>query len=67
MTQYTYFNWLNIITGEGVMEARIYEQYVGLRGQLRVGLVDLQGRVHHFDAEDMHILGIATQVQVLDS
>lgn len=28
---------------------RVYERYIGLRGQERVGLVDVQGRVWHYD------------------
>lgn len=32
---------------------RVYERYVGLHGQERVGLVDEVGRVHHFDVADL--------------
>lgn len=31
---------------------KIYESYIGLRGQQRVGLVDSVGRVHHYDLEE---------------
>lgn len=37
-------------TPAGVIEARVYEVYTGLRGQQRIGLVDRQGRVWHYDA-----------------
>jgi hypothetical protein len=33
--------------------ARIYESYLGLRGQARVGLVDSMGRVYHFNLSDI--------------
>ena len=33
----------------------IYEIYVGLRGQLRVGLVDHLGRVYHYDASELSL------------
>ena len=32
---------------------RVYERYVGLRGQERVGLVDEQGRVWHYDSAEV--------------
>lgn len=44
-------------TPDGVLTAYIYEYYLGLKGQARVGLVDTQGRVHHYDRdeiEDLH-------------
>lgn len=36
-------------TPTGELVARVYEEYLGLRGQRRVGLVDCQGRVFHYD------------------
>lgn len=35
--------------------ADVYEVYVGLHGQLRVGLVAAMGRVHHHDADDLRL------------
>jgi hypothetical protein len=40
-------------TPHGTVEARVYEAYIGLRGQVRVGLVDYQGRVWHYDASEL--------------
>jgi len=40
-------------TPEGIITARIYERYEGLYHQMRVGLVDEQGRVHHYDTTDI--------------
>lgn len=59
----TFFNWFNIETGEG-LRARIYEQYTGLRGQARIGLVDAQGRVHHFDVGEVQVIGTSRQIQI---
>lgn len=33
--------------------AEVYEEYVGLSGQARVGLVDSMGRVYHYDLSDI--------------
>ena len=49
--------WFNLETGETIL-ASVYEEYIGLRGQQRIGLVDDCGRVHHFDRRDMTIIGI---------
>lgn len=35
--------------------ADVYEVYVGLRGQLRVGLVGRMGRVQHHDADELRL------------
>lgn len=35
--------------------ADVYEVYVGLRGQLRVGLVGHMGRVFHYDAAELRL------------
>jgi hypothetical protein len=40
-------------TPHGLLEARVYEAYIGLRGQQRVGLVGHQGRVWHYDADEL--------------
>lgn len=45
------------VTPDGDLDARIYEIYVGLRGQWRLGLVDAEGRVHHYDADEVVIWG----------
>lgn len=37
------------MTPDGPLEAAEYERYIGLRGQVRVGLVDRMGRVFHYD------------------
>jgi hypothetical protein len=41
-------------TPDGPLTAMIYEEYLGLRGQQRLGLVDSQGRVYHYDADLVH-------------
>jgi hypothetical protein len=48
-------DWL---TPHGPICARIYESYIGLRGQPRYGLVDRQGRVHHYDRADLFITNL---------
>lgn len=58
-----YLNWININTGEG-FKARVYEQYTGLRGQSRIGLVDEQGRVHHFDLGEVQVMTVSRPIQV---
>lgn len=45
--------WRHWWTPNGRMWCRMYEMYRGIRGQIRIGLVDEQGRVHHFDASLM--------------
>jgi hypothetical protein len=40
-------------TPHGTVDATVYEAYIGLRGQQRVGLVDRQGRVWHYDASEL--------------
>lgn len=40
-------------TPDGEIEAEIYERYIGLRGQQRVGLVDKHGRVFHYDLAEI--------------
>jgi hypothetical protein len=35
--------------------ADVYEVYVGLRGQLRVGLIGHMGRVYHYDADELRL------------
>ena len=40
-------------TPNGLVLGRVHERYVGLAGQPRIALVDVVGRVHHFDAADV--------------
>lgn len=40
-------------TPDGMIMARLFETYTGLGGQNRVALVDVVGRVHHYDAADV--------------
>ena len=60
--------WFNLETGY-TMLATCYERYLGLRGQERVGLVDRNGRVHHYDADEvtpMWIPGFNAPVDMAD-
>lgn len=40
-------------TPDGLLLARVLDRYVGLHDQPRLALVDVVGRVHHFDAGDV--------------
>lgn len=39
---------------DGDPELAVYERYTGLHGQERFGLVDVAGRVWHYDSEDIY-------------
>lgn len=39
-----------------LLHAAEYERYVGLRGQVRVGLVSAMGFVHHYDLAELRIV-----------
>lgn len=45
--------WTPVHNSDKAVRGRIYEAYHGLRGQLRIGVVDDAGRVHHFDASQV--------------
>lgn len=38
---------------DGLIKGRIGERYEGLRGQVRLALVDAAGRVHHYDVDEV--------------
>lgn len=40
-------------TPHGELMAKVKERYYGLRSQVRIGLVDAMGRVHHYDASEL--------------
>lgn len=40
-------------TPGGLIVGRVLERYAGLAGQARVALVDVVGRVHHYDLDDL--------------
>ena len=44
-------------TPHGNLLAELREIYVGLRRQERVMLVDALGRVHHFDRDEVTVIG----------
>jgi len=41
------------LTPKGQLVASIYEDYIGISGQRRLGLVDRLGRVWHYDASEI--------------
>lgn len=41
-------------TPDGTLWARIDSEYVGLKSQPRVVLVDTVGRVYHYDSDQVH-------------
>lgn len=52
-------------TPDGTIVARIYESYIGVNGQERVGLVERSGRVHHFDRSEVRDLHWERDCQVI--
>jgi hypothetical protein len=46
----TFLTWT---APDGPLVARVREYYRGLRGQMRICLVDKVGRVHHFDVDEV--------------
>lgn len=44
-----------IFPGDVYRKVRIYERYIGLSGQERIGFVDRHGRVFHHDSSEVRM------------
>lgn len=52
-------------TPDGMLFARVYDWYTGLRGQERIGFVDPHGRVWHYDSDEIRDLLLERDCQVI--
>lgn len=52
-------------TPHGELMAKVCERYYGLHSQVRLGLVDAVGRVHHYDASEVETQEMRQRGQVI--
>lgn len=52
-------------TPHGELWARVKERYYGLHSQVRLGLVDKLGRVHHYDVTEIETQDTRQRGQVV--